>query len=921
MLKVAVKIFSMLVLSSLSLCAAAHSPVAHQARSAPPERLELSNNWVLSSAEKVPVDGDVLSRSNYDAAAWYKVGRMPATVLEILRENGVYPNLYVGKNLRDYVSQDLYTQDWWYRTEFIAPAGRKTYLLGFPGINYRGEIWLNGRLVADRQQVVGMYTAHEFDVTPLIRPGESNILAVKVTPERALQDVDGVELADSWNDWINWNYLGLPPADGDPDRRGTSFVPDRNAGIWKPVYLKALGAVEIGSATVNSQLPLPRTDSAQLTVRVDVHNRSIQRARGVLRASITRPNKETLHVEQAVVLAPGEDRQITFAPDQFAQLDIRNPDLWWPYTMGHPNLHDLRVEFLVDRRPSDVKELRFGIRTVTQHRDEGFSGDGGDFYLEVNGKNFPVRGAVYTPDLLFRHDPDRETAILQYAKDLGLNMLRLEGKLASEHLIEKADELGIPLMAGWMCCNQWEKWQQWNAEDHRVAMASLHSQIQLLRTHASAFIWANGSDGLPPPGIRARYRAILDELHWQNATVDTSSLQTRGSDGVAQWDGIDMNGPYTWRPPTYWFSRRYGATWGASAEQGSNEQIPPYASLKKFIPPDELWPINDTWSFHAGAQPKNAALLSAQRSIGLRYGPSNSAEIFTAKAQLAQYEAARAQFEAFAAAGWDSHKMTIYWMLNSPWPSFFGQLFDYYLRPGGAYFGAKKGLRPLSVVFDSYATGNGSVAHVGVVNQTQSEERDLRVRVRVYDLRGNLQADGKSDRIDVPAGGAVEAMTLPRGLAKSPVFFVRCQLTRPSGEVVAENVYWQSQQPDDVGDPNNDRAFESTQTSWADMTALNYLPHVPLDITARNESTRGRQGRVVVRLHNPTHDIAFFERAEILSSRDGDEILPIEYDDNYVTVFPGETVEIRGAIPGQSPSASWVRVTGHNTPPITVPLA
>ena len=919
MLKITVKIFILLVLSSLSLCAAAQKSVVVQARSAPPERLELSNNWTLYPAEKITDKGETLSVSNYDTAAWYKVGRMPATVLETLQENGVYPDLYAGNNLRDHVPQDLYKQDWWYRTEFTAPEGRKTFLLGFPGINYRADIWLNGRLLADREQVVGMYAAHEFDVTSLIRPGQSNTLAVKVTPERALQDVDGVELADSWNDWINWNYLGLPPPDGNPDLRGTSFVPDRNAGIWKPVYLKALGAVGIGPSVVNTELPLPRTDSARLTIRADVHNYSTQRVRGVLRATITRPNKGTVHVEQAAALAPGEDRQITFTPDQFAQLNIQDPDLWWPYTMGQPNLYDLKLEFLVDHQLSDAHELRFGVRTVTQHRDEGFSGDGGDFYLKVNGKNFPVRGAAYTPDLLFKYDPDREDAILQYAKDLGLNMLRLEGKLASEHLFEKADELGIPIMAGWMCCNQWEKWEQWSAEDRRVAMASLRSQIQLFRTHASAFIWANGSDGLPPPEVRARYRAILADLHWQNATVDTSSLQTSDGDGVPHWDGLDMSGPYAWRPPTYWFSGRYGATWGASSEQGSNEQIPPFASLKNFIPPDQLWPINDAWYFHAGAQPKNAALLGARRSIVMRYGSSDSAEMFTEKAQLAQYEAVRAQFEAFAAGGWNSHKMTIYWMLNSPWPSFFGQLFDYYLRPGGAYFGAKKGLRPLSVVFDSYATNSGGLARVRVVNQTQIDEQDLRVRVRVYDLQGNLQADGNSDRINVSPGGAVEAMTLPLGLANSPVFFVRCQLTRPSGEIVADNVYWQSQQSDDLGDPDNDRAFDSTQVSWADMTALNYMPRVPLDVTAHHESTPGHDS-VVVRLHNPTQNIAFFERAEISSSPNGDEILPIEYDDNYVTVFPGETVEIRGSIPGQGPSASWVRVTGHNTSPITVPV-
>ena len=136
-------------------------------------------------------------------------------------------------------------------------------------------------------------------------------------------------------------------------------------------------------------------------------------------------------------------------------------------------------------------------------------------------------------------------------------------------------------------------------------------------------------------------------------------------------------------------------------------------------------------------------LTSIQRAVDRRYGSSDSAEEFTRKAQLAHYESTRAQFEAFAANGWDNHKMTIYWMLNSHWPSFFGNIFDYYLRPGGAYYGAKKGLRPLSVVFDSYATGDHTLAKVTVVNQTPSDQQNLRVRVRVYDLRAGCARIGQ----------------------------------------------------------------------------------------------------------------------------------------------------------------------------------
>lgn len=204
------------------------------------------------------------------------------------------------------------------------------------------------------------------------------------------------------------------------------------------------------------------------------------------------------------------------------------------------------------------------------------------------------------------------------------------------------------------------------------------------------FLWANASDGRPPEEVRTWYRRILDEMHWQNGVVDTVGAFARDPDGRLLWDGIKMAGPYSWRSPAYWFSGRYDAARGASAEQGDNEHIPPFASLRRFIPSDKLWPINDTWYFHAGSGPQNSTLSNVRRVVDRRYGPSTDARMFADKAQLAHYEATRAQFEAFAAGDFDTHPMTIYWMLNSHWPSFFANIFDYYLRPGGAYYGAKK---------------------------------------------------------------------------------------------------------------------------------------------------------------------------------------------------------------------------------------
>src|SRR5579859_2768479 len=170
-------------------------------------RTELADGWALISTEKTSASGAAISQVGFDVADWYPIRQMPMTVLAILQEDGVYPNLYSGMNLLTEVPQDLYKKDWWYRTTFEVPQGQKTYWLELPGINYRAEVWLNGKQLANSTQLVGMYVAHEFNVSGMIREGK-NVLAIKVTPEREIPDVTGVELGDSWHDWLDWKFLG-----------------------------------------------------------------------------------------------------------------------------------------------------------------------------------------------------------------------------------------------------------------------------------------------------------------------------------------------------------------------------------------------------------------------------------------------------------------------------------------------------------------------------------------------------------------------------------------------------------------------------------------------------------------------------------------------------------------------------------------
>ncbi|HZQ21550.1 MAG TPA: beta galactosidase jelly roll domain-containing protein [Terriglobales bacterium] len=861
---------------------------------------ELQSGWKMTSAAKVGAADEKVSLPDFDVTGWYPVPHMPATVLQVLADSGVYKDLYYGTNLTG--PGDLWKQDWWYRAAFAAPPNRDSYSLVFKGINYRADIWLNGQKVATKAQAVGMYNHFEFEVTEFIHPGGQNVLAVKITPERSL--AEDVELGDSWLDWINWKYIGFQ----DPDHKlDIPFVPDRNAGVWKRVYLSSTGAVKIRNPYVATDLPLPALSPAALTVYCDLSNSTGKPVQGTLFGEISRPGKPSIHFERSVSLLRNQTQEIAITPKEVQQLSLANPDLWWPYQWGKPDLYHLKLDFRIGDATSDAQEIDFGIRKVVQKRDSDESfpnlGSGGNFYLQINGRDYLVRGGVYSPDLLFRNDPGRDAAVMQYVKDLGLNLVRWELKIADDTVVDRADREGVPVMLGWMCCAQWEHWEKWTAEDHWVARASLRARLLELRSHPSVVIWASGSDGLPPDSVLNDYHQILREVHWQNGAVDTVSNYNR------TWNGIHMVGPYVWRPPYYWFSEKYAAARGSSAEEGDNETIPPLESVKKFIPADKLWPINETWYFHSGANEGNNTLENVQRILARRYGSSNSVEEFTKKAQLAHYEDVRAQYESYA-THWNNRKMTVHWMMNNPWPSFFGHLYDDYFKQGGGYFGAKKALRPLAIVWDYYATGDRSTAHIYVANLTDQSMSSLTASVAFYDLNGRRTFFKEAGNVVTGQQSSIEVMTVPRVPIGSDVYFVRLQLKDQAHTVVAENTYWQAKRDDDLGEMKNDTQFRTDLVQWSDMSALNTMPRA--EIRVRGFSNQN--GSATISLMNQSGRIAFFVRAELTKGDDGEEILPITYDDNYVTIFPHESRNLTAhwdASAGKGEKLA-LRVEGYN---------
>ncbi len=162
-------------------------------------------------------------------------------------------------------SDSPYAVSWWYRKAFTVPAAYKgkTIWLKFNGINYRANIFLNGKQIAKSDDVAGAWRTYEFNITSSAKPGAENVLAVQ-----AFAPTEH-DLAITF---VDWN-----PA-----------PPDKNMGLWREVYLTTSGPVALRYPTVVSKLNPPANDSAQLTVTAQVKNGTDQAGEG----QAQRPDRE-----------------------------------------------------------------------------------------------------------------------------------------------------------------------------------------------------------------------------------------------------------------------------------------------------------------------------------------------------------------------------------------------------------------------------------------------------------------------------------------------------------------------------------------------------------------------------------------------------------------------------------------------------
>ncbi|NLR82227.1 glycoside hydrolase family 2 protein [Chitinophaga eiseniae] len=844
------------------------------------EKYELNSGWQCRNVEGVKATGQQISVPGYALTGWTPA-TVPGTVLTTLLNNKQVPDPLYGMNNEKipdiyHTGREHYT--YWFVKDFTenAPAGDAQIWLHFRGVNDGCDIFLNGhRLTKDTHY--GAYLRQVYNITPWLAKNGQNRLAAIVYPPQFPGNPNGGQGGDGtiaknvgpqytagW-DWIQ------------PMR-------DRNTGIWDKVTIERTGAVRIKDPHVITRVPGVRQaqgpqSPAIVQVAAGLENATAKSITGTLRYKI---GGET--VTKQVTLAPHSTTTVHM-PD----LTLKQPALWWPAGYGEQHLYSLQLEFLNKGKADDKQDVEVGIREIQTY----WNNHTRSREVAVNGQKIFIKGGNWiTSDAMFRFSKERYDAEVRFHRDMNLNLIRIWGGSLTERpeFFEACDKYGLLVFQDfWIsgdCNGRWQdpqkKDDQWTRrqypDNHALFLESVADQVKLIRNYPSLAFWCGGNEITPPADIFAAMKdTIIPSLDGTRYFFDYSNSDSMSYNSI----GGNGDGPYGIQPIAHFWNER---TFPFNSEVGS-VGTGDYESLARFLPAENLVPpdpqtgkTDAVWNYHKYI-PYNNAIDP--------YGKTSDLREWANKAQLVNYDQYRALMEGFSAHMWDWYTGVIIWKTQNPWTALRGQMYDYYLDPNACLYGTRKGAAPLHVMY------NPTDGMVMAVNNTFRYARDLMLELKTYDMQGH---DSLLTQLFVEAGPATVQKFMPvkpmldKLSAQQGVFFV-LRLLNTHQQVVDENIYWL---PDANG---NYSGLQQLATANVSVKA----------VKAGNDSIR-------VTISNPAGGpVAFFNRISLVDAQHQQRILPVFYDDNYVSVLPGEqkTITITGAAISAAPGAE-IEVYGHN---------
>jgi hypothetical protein len=901
--------------------------------------LVFNAGWELIEAPKSHAGGEAISRPGVDTRDWYDA-TVPGTVLTTLVDQGIYPDPYFGLN-NMLIPESLNREDYWYRTEFVIPKGftGRELTLQFNGINYYAEVWFNGQYLG---HITGAFIRGQFAVTKIARPGETNVLAVMIAPppDPGIPSEESIKAGPGDNG-------GAMCLDGPSFEctEGWDWIPgirDRDAGLWQEVILRATGPVTIVDPQVITQLPLPETSIAEVTIETELHNVSASAQQGVLRGEF-----EGVRFEQPVVLKGGETKRIAFAPAQFPHLVVRHPRLWWPNGYGRQELYHLQLKFVTaDNKESDRAAIRFGIREMSYE----FGAKKPDGNVErVEFTPVLARGSQRWPIIDNRRDtmvwgpenwPKNQQALIAVGKPVpttpwhwgqgqdttvGLwpgaeNSPALKPACDKEmgpYLVVKVNGRRIECLGG-----------DWGMDDamKRVSRDRLEPYIRLHHDANLNMIrnWAGQStsealyDLCDEYGILVWNDFWLNTEHWNYNPVDEELLLRNAADAVkrfrnhpsiALWcprnEGVpppamhaaldrivhDLDGTRYYQPSSRLINTRNSGPWSnmplesyfKDLNQGFNTEmgassIPSAEVMRSMMPAADLWPAGDVWAYHDFHAVGAADRGSTLERMSARFGAPRDLEDLCRKAQMLNYETHRAIFEGFNSRLWHDCSGVLLWMSQPSWPSTVMQIYSWDYDPNGSFFGAKKGAEPVHIQM------NEPDGKIVVIDHQAQPLAGVTAKVAVCDLSGRVE-QSRSRTLTAEADACTEALTID--WPATGCHLARLELRDSKGKLLSENFYWHAR---------DERQLQQ----------LDWLPKVKLD-----GKLRFKGGAVEGRISNSSKTPALAVRLTLRDSKTGKRILPAYYDDNYFSLLPGQSRGFRIEFPNRGARAQ-VDVTGWN---------
>ncbi len=828
--------------------------------------IQLKDGWYIQSSAETTLSGEELSCGTQDFSNWYKAS-VPSTVLgSLTQNNGMYEDVLTGMNYK-VLDREQFDTTWWYVTSFSAPelkAGQHAEL-AFDGISYRADVWLNGKKIADATELFGPFRQFSYDITDILQ--QQNTLAVKVYRWQKGEFNIG---------FVDWNPR---PA-------------DESMGIFRPVWLRFNDAVSLENTVIRSQVDTAELDEAWLAVETTLRNKSDKEVNGVLKGAF-----DGKVFNYPVTLAAGETRIITLSHQDIKDLYVKNPRLWWCHNLGTPHMYSMDLSFITEGKVSDNQTIDFGIRQIDSYlTPEKYRA------FVLNGKRVLIKGAGWTDDIFLRNSDERNAIEVSYVKDMNMNAIRFEEVWGtSQNIYDECDRQGILALVGWSCHWEWEVYTGKpndrygcisTEEDMNLIAESFRDQVLWLRNHPSVIGWYAASDMLPRPALEQKYLDILQEVDQTRPYMVHAGSATSPLSGPA---GMKMWGPYEWQAPYYWYSKEAkGNAIGFNTEIGIGAQLPVKESLMKFIPEDQLWPVGETYDYHTTTSRDALHDLSELKMvIDARHGGANDLNDFLRKAHFIDYEGTRAMIEAHR-VNVPRSTGVIQWMLNSAWPGLYWQMYDWYLVPVSSYWSVKRGCNPQQLIF------NYADKKVYAVND-EKEDMSLMARMKMYDLNGNI-VNEKEAKVEMTKGCSVAVFDIEK---VEKIGFLFLSLTDKKGKVIARNEYCLAEQ-EDKHDWAKYRWWRTQMESYADFSPMNEL--APADVI---KTVRQKGDKVIVTLENQSKVVALQIRAD-LKDASGEIVVPAYWNDNMVTLAPGERMTLICSCPSGVPEGMNVSLTGWN---------